>query len=227
MNNLLYTYEEVCDLINERELKQFERKDAADRFMWQFAKNASVLMVKTIMESRYVLCANEKDYNLLKRKADAKGLGIVLTEKKKDDLELMITQYEEVGSKAILFVKHADRVLQESIPEKGLPHLVLFFTNENLEFVLDGLCDNPSYKEKVVEVKAPKIMTAPKPVVPELSDEEIRDLLPEGATVAHCKYGKGTITAVLGGKIKVMFEDSAEKVFAGNVCINKKLLTVV
>ena len=85
MSNLLYTYEEVCDLINERNLPQFERADSEDKFLWQFSKTGPSLHVNSIMQSRYVIYASEKDYNMIKRKADDKGLSIIIKESKKEE----------------------------------------------------------------------------------------------------------------------------------------------
>ena len=61
----------------------------------------------------------------------------------------------------------------------------------------------------------------------DLTDDEIRNVIPEGCTVTHKKYGTGTVKAILEGKIDVLFEDSGEKVFAANLCINNRLLTVI
>ncbi|SHJ04864.1 hypothetical protein SAMN02745229_04028, partial [Butyrivibrio fibrisolvens DSM 3071] len=41
------------------------------------------------------------------------------------------------------------------------------------------------------------------------------------------KYGKGKVRGILEGKIDVLFEGSVEKVFAAQVCIDKKILTVI
>lgn len=234
MNNLLYTYEEVCDLIRERNLNQFEREDAEDNFLWQFAKGGPSLHVKTIMQSRYVLFASEKDFIAIRKKADAANLGIAITETKKEMIELMVSQYEEVASKAILFVKNGNKGLNADPVERALPHMILFFTNENLEFILDSLVEIEASKEESKKKPAPVVRKTPASVafrpivkekVPELTDEEVRDVFPEGCAVAHAKYGKGTVTSVADGKIEVTFEDSTIKVFAANVCIGKKLLT--
>ncbi len=232
MNNLLYTYEEVCERIEEKELGQFERDDARDKFLWQFSKNGSSLHVNTVMQSRYVLYATEKDFNYIKRKAESLMLDLVLKESKKEMLEAVIAQYEEVTSKAILFVRQGNRVLQEKNAEKNLPHVIIFFTNENLDFVLDCVKENEIKKEKEKEkAAAPKrVMPIYKPAapkLPELTDDEIKDAIPEGSLVSHTKYGTGTVKAVIEGKIKVLFENSVEKIFAAQVCIDKKLLTVL
>jgi hypothetical protein len=230
MNNLLYTYEEVCERIEEKELTQFERDDARDKFLWQFAKNGSSLHVHTVMQSRYVLYATEKDFNYIKRKAEAAMLDLVLKESKKEMLEAVIAQYEEVTSKAILFIRQGNRVLQEKNAERNLPHVIIFFTNENLDFVLDCVKENAIKKEKEKAVEVKRVMPVYKPAapkLPELTDEEIKNAIPEGSVVSHTKYGTGTVKAVLGGKIKVLFENSVEKIFAAQVCIDKKLLTVL
>ena len=74
---------------------------------------------------------------------------------------------------------------------------------------------------------AAPVYVAPKIVEPELSDDEIKELYPEGCTVEHAKYGQGTIKSVATGKIIVEFEDSLEKILAAKVCIKNKLLKVV
>ena len=235
MNNTLYIYEEVCDLIKERKFDQYEREGAKDKFIWQFAKNGSSLHVRTIMQSRFVLYATEKDYNLLMRKADAANLGIVLKESKKEALEMLVAQYEEVSSKAILFIRNGNKGLLQNPEEKKLSHVIYFFTNENLEFVLDCLCENYLESNEPKKVKTitvsrtlvQKVVPIQKPALPELTDDEIKNVIPEGCAVSHKKYGKGTVKAILEGKIRVLFEDSAEKVFAASVCIDKKLLTVI
>ena len=40
-------------------------------------------------------------------------------------------------------------------------------------------------------------------------------------------HGMNIATAFLEGKIKVLFEDSVEKIFAGSLCVNKNILTVI
>ena len=283
MNNLLYIFEEVCDLIAQRELNHFDRENDEDKFIWSFAKNGSSLHVNTVSQSRYVLYATEKDFNLIHKRAEDAGLGITLKESKKDIIEMYVSQYEEVASKAILFIRNGNKGLLQNPDEKKLSHVIYFFTNENLEFVLDCLAENALYSPKVrqekeyseklkasEELKAlaaaqtklmksqkygrsrvssphvlTKTMTAAaysatnataytktggsgnKAVTNELTDEEIRNHIPEGSFVSHKKYGKGTVKTVLEGKIEVLFEDSVEKVFAAKVCINNGLLTLI
>ncbi len=235
MNNLLYIYEEVIDLIKEKNLDNFEREGARDKFLWQFEKSGSTLHVDTVMHSRYVLYATEKDYNLINRKADEANLGIVLKESKKDMIELMVSQYESVSSKAILFIRNGNKGLLQNPDVPKLPHVIYLFTNENLEFVLDCIKEGREIKAETAKKKTTttakaafcKVVAAPKPKMPEMTDEEIKDALPEGCEVAHSKYGHGIIQAVLEGKVKVLFEDSIEKTFAAQVCIEKNLLTVI
>ncbi|MBQ6588265.1 MAG: hypothetical protein IJI01_06270 [Butyrivibrio sp.] len=238
MNNLLYIYEEVCDLVEEKEIELYEREDAQDKFICQFAKGGSSLHVKTIMQSRFVLYATEKDFNLIKKKSDEAGTGIVLKESKKEEIELIVSQYEEVGSKAMLFIRNGNKGLLNNPEEKKLPHVIYFFTNENLEFVLDCIKEGLAIKEKATKSKSvaargvtgtmiKRTVVAPKPKLPELTDDEIREAIPEGCEVSHVKYGTGVVKSVLEGKIKVLFEDSVEKIFAGSLCVNKKILTVL
>ncbi len=286
MNNLLYIFEEVCELITTKGLDHNERENDEDKFIWSFAKNGSSLHVNTVSQSRYVLYATEKDYNLIHKRAEDKGLGITLKESKKDVIELLVSQYEEVSSKAILFIRNGNKGLLANPDEKKLSHVIYFFTNENLEFILDCLAENELYSEKIRQEKiyAEKLkaseelkalataqtklmksqkygrsrLSAPasegssvknitstaygvasatiftktasagiKAAASELTDDEIKNVIPEGCLVSHKKYGKGTVKAILEGKIDVLFEDSVEKVFAAQVCINNKLLTVI
>ena len=286
MNNLLYIFEEVCELITTKGLDHNERENDEDKFIWSFAQNGSSLHVNTVSQSRYVLYATEKDYNLIHKRAEDKGLGITLKESKKDVIELLVSQYEEVSSKAILFIRNGNKGLLANPDEKKLSHVIYFFTNENLEFILDCLAENELYSEKIrqekiyaeklkasEELKAlataqTKLMKSQKygrsrlsapasegssvknikstaygvasatiftktasagsnTAASELTDEEIKNVIPEGCLVSHKKYGKGTVKAILEGKIDVLFEDSVEKVFAAQVCINNKLLTVI
>ena len=281
MNNQLYIYEEVCELITQKGLDHYEREDIDDKFIWTFAKNASSLHVNTVSQSRYVLYATEKDFNLIHKRAEEASLGITLKESKKDMIEMMVSSYEEVASKAILFIRNGNKGLLQNPDEKKLSHVIYFFTNDNLEFVLDALAENPLYCEKLRQKKAyeeklkaseelkalaaaqtklmksqkygrkaplyagPAIKTAPAYSMtsaythsqpgafagayakPKLSDEEIKNVIPEGCAVSHKKYGKGKVEAILEGKINVLFEDSVEKTFAAQVCIDKKILTVI
>lgn len=240
MSNLLYTYEEVCDLIKERNLPQFEREDSEDKFLWQFTKTGPSLHVRSIMQSRYVLYASERDFNTVKRKADAAGLGIALRETKKEEVELVAAQYEEVASKAILFIKNGNRGLNMDPLEKSFPHVVIFFTNENLEFVLDIIKESKittTKSEEAPAAKAPGRITrraiAARPALvklsektPDLSDDQVKEVFPEGCTVFHDKYGKGTVTDISDGKITVIFDGLMVKIFSAGVCVNKKILTV-
>jgi len=235
MNNLLYIYEEVCDLIKEKEIDLYEREDAQDKFICQFAKGGSSLHVKTVMQSRYVLYATEKDFNLIKRKSDAANTGIVLKESKKEEIELIVSQYEEVASKAILFIRNGNKGLLQNPDEKKLPHVIYFFTNENLDFVLDCIKENLEAGAKTAKTKISRetatmvrrTVVVPKPKMPELSDEEIMETIPEGSEVSHAKYGIGTVESVFDGKITVLFDGAVEKIFAGTLCVNKKILTVL
>ena len=153
MNNLLYIFEEVCDLIAQRELNHFDRENDEDKFIWSFAKNGSSLHVNTVSQSRYVLYATEKDFNLIHKRAEDAGLGITLKESKKDIIEMYVSQYEEVASKAILFIRNGNKGLLQNPDEKKLSHVIYFFTNENLEFVLDCLAENALYSPKVRQEK--------------------------------------------------------------------------
>lgn len=279
MNNLLYIYEEVCDLITQKGLDHYKREDDYDKFIWTFAKNASSLHVNTVSQSRYVLYATEKDFNLIHKRAEEANLGITLKESKKDVIEMLVSQYEEVASKAILFIRNGNKGLLQNPDEKKLSHVIYFFTNDNLEFILDCLSENVLYSEKLRQEKAyaeklkaseelkalaaaqtklmksqkygrkaallasPSVKTAPaysvtsaysysrpgaaKAAAPKLSDDEIKNYIPEGCAVSHKKYGKGKVEGILEGKINVLFEDSVEKTFAAQVCIDKKILTVI
>ncbi|MCR5343087.1 MAG: hypothetical protein K6E70_06980 [Butyrivibrio sp.] len=227
MNNLLYTYEEVCVKIGEKGLLMYERADARDKFLWQFSKGGSTLHVDTVMNSRYVLYATEKDYSAIKRKAEAAGLDLALTERDKCIIEQLIAQYESVESRAILFIRNGNRFMQKEGVERKLAHVIVFFTNENLDFILDGLCTNDAYKEKKEEVKKVYVAMPKLPKLPALSDDDIKNTIPEGCVVSHQKYGQGIVKSVIEGRIKVLFEGSVEKIFAAQVCIDKNLLTVL
>ena len=102
MNNLLYIYEEVLDLIKARNLDNYEREGAEDKFLWQFSKTGSSLHVCTINQSRFVLYATEKDFNFIKKKADDANLGIVLKESKKEEnfINVNVSDFIEFKFKA-------------------------------------------------------------------------------------------------------------------------------
>lgn len=279
MNNQLYIYEEVCDLINEKGLDHYKKENDEDKFIWRFSESGSSLHVNTISRSHYVLYATEKDYNLIHKKAEEAKLALPIKESKKDIIELMVSQYEGVASKAILFVRNGNKGLLQDPDEKKLYHVIYFFTNDNLNFVLDCLLENALYNEKLRQKKAyeeklraseelkalaaaqTRMMNSQKyrrkvPMygdaksgatsygvasalsymkpgasagsapVKKLSDEEIRNVIPEGASVSHKKYGNGKVKSIIEGKIDVLFEDSVEKTFAAQVCIDKKILTI-
>ncbi|SCX97424.1 hypothetical protein [Butyrivibrio sp. INlla14] len=245
MNNLLYIYEEVLDLIRDKNLDKFEREGARDNFTWQFAEKGSSLHVQTVNQSRFVLYATENDFNLIKRKADEANLGIVIKESKKDVIELMVSQYEEVGSKAILFVRNGNKGLLQNPEEPRLPHVIYLFTNENLEFLLDCMVEAQQTKKvastnsksaKPIRPVRPtpeskigiyRAFATPKVKAPELSDEEIENALPVGCEVEHARYGQGVVQTIADGKVTVLFEDLVEKTFAASVCIDKKLLKIL
>lgn len=225
MENQLYSYEEACELIQEKGLKMTMGRDEDLNKICQFGDHGSILNVNTLLYNRYQIHATEKDFNAIKRMGDSENLAIVLRENDKDEIEDMISGYEEVGSKAILFIKNGNRVLQLNDTDKNLPHEIVFFTNDNLDLVLDCLSENDTYKPKK-KVAAP-VYKPVKVVEPELTDDEIKDIYPEGCTVKHSKYGQGTITSIISGKITVEFEDSQTKVLAAKVCLKNKLLAVV
>ncbi|MBE5859621.1 MAG: hypothetical protein E7301_05795 [Butyrivibrio sp.] len=229
MDNQLYSYEEVCNLIREKGLKEFEREDATINSLWQFGERGSSLHVNTFCYQRFELYATEKDFNLLKKRADEKGLSIMLRESKKDDIDLMISGYESVGSKAILFYKNGNKGLLQIPTEKNLPHKIIFFTNENLEFVLDVIHEGELTKAKSTSKGKvqQRVVFVPKPKEPEMTVEEIEEYYSEGCIVSHSKYGQGTVKEISEGKIAVTFEGAVEKVFAARICIDKKILTYV
>ncbi|WP_029233316.1 hypothetical protein [Butyrivibrio sp. VCB2006] len=226
MDNQLYSYEEACELIQEKGLKMTMKRDEDLNKLCQFGEKGSILNVNTLLYDRYQIHATEKDYNAIKRMADSEGLAIVLKENDKDEIEDMITGYEEVGSKAILFIKNGNRVLQLNETDKNLPHEIIFFTNDNLDIILECLCENDTYKPKP-KTSAPVVVKPQKVAEPELTDDEIREIYPEGCTVAHAKYGQGTIKSIASGKVVVEFEDSSERILAAKICIKNKLLAVV
>ncbi|MBO6241824.1 MAG: hypothetical protein J6O61_13440 [Butyrivibrio sp.] len=225
MENLLYSYEESCALIQDKGLKMTMKRDEDLNKLCQFGSHGSILNVNTLLFDRYQIHATEKDYNSIKRMAESEGLAIVLRETEKDELEDVISGYEEIGSKAILFIKNGNKVLQLNETEKNLPHEIIFFTNENLDFILDCLCENSEYKPKQ-KVAAP-VVKVEKVVEPQLTDEEIKEIFPEGHTVIHNTYGQGTIKEVSNGKVTVEFADSIIKILSAKICIKNKLLKVV
>jgi hypothetical protein len=225
MDNQLYSYEEVCELINDKELKMTMRRDEELNKICQFGDHGSILNVNTLLFNRYQIHATEKDFNSIKRMAESENLAIVLRETDKNEIEDVISGYEEVGSKAILFIKNGNRVLQLNDTDKSLPHEIIFFTNENLDLILECLCENEKYKPKA-KVAAP-VVKVTKVVEPELTDDEIKETYPEGSAVMHTTYGEGTIKSVANGKVTVEFEDEIEKIFSAKICIKNKLLTVI
>ncbi|WP_026498798.1 hypothetical protein [Butyrivibrio sp. WCD2001] len=224
MENQLYSYEEACELIQEKGLKMTTDRYADIDKVCKFGDHGSILNVNTLLYSRYQLHATEKDYNYIKRMAEADNLAIVLRETDVNEIEEIISGYEEVGSKAILFIKNANRALQMNDTPKNLPHEIIFFTNENLCFVLDCLRENAVSNAKTKPV-APVVKTT-KIVEPELTDDEIKNIYPEGCTVTHTKYGQGIVKSVSTGRITVEFADSVEKILGAKICIKNKLLTV-
>lgn len=225
MDNQLYSYEEVCEIVENKGLKAIMKRDEDLNKICQFGEKGSILNVNTLLFNRYQLHATEKDFNAIKRMADSENLAIVLRENDKDEIEDVISGYEEVGSKAILFIKNGNRVYQLNETEKNLPHEIIFFTNENLDLVLDCLCEVENYKPK--KKTFTPVVVSPKVVEPELTDDEIKEIYPEGSEVTHVKYGQGTIKSVAAGKIVVEFEDSLEKILAAKICVKNKLLKLV
>lgn len=225
MENQLYSYEEVCSLIQDKGMIMTMMRDEDLNKLCQFGNRGSILNVNTLLFNRYQIHANEKDYNSIKRMAESEGLAIVIRETEKDEVEDVITGYEEIESKAILFIKNGNRVLQLNDTDKSLAHEIVFFTNENLDLILECLCENDSYKPKP-KVAAPVVKLV-KPVEPELTDDEIKNIFAEGCEVTHNTYGHGMVKSVLNGKITVEFDDSVEKILSAKICLKNKLLSVV
>ncbi len=225
MENILYSYEEVCELIQNKGLQITMGRDEDLNKICQFGNHGSILNVNTLIYNRYQFHATEKDYNAIKRMAESENLAIVLRETDKDEIEDVISGYEEVASKAILFIKNGNRVLQLNETEKNLPHEIIFFTNDNLDRILECICENSTSKPKN-KVTAP-VVVAPKVVEPEMTDDEVKEIFPEGSVVKHGKYGKGIVKSVVSGKITVEFEDAAEKILSAKICIKNKLLTAI
>ena len=221
MDNQLYSFEEVCELMENRNLVQFERDDSQRGSFWQLKENGSTLYVKTKEQKRFVLCVTESDYNSIRKKADNANLCIVLKESKKEEVAQIISQYESVASKAILFIRFGNKILNPEFTGKNPPHEIVAFTNESLEFLLDCLCANDAYVPKTPVKFVPKVKKVQEP---ELTDDEIKDVFPEGCEVFHPKYGEGTITQVSAGKITVLFEDDELKILSAKICINKQIL---
>ncbi len=217
----LYSYEEVCSLITEKGLSHYERENADIHALWQFGNKRSCLQARTTVYDRYVIYATETDFNAIKRKADNEGLALILTEKTPELLEAVISEYEKISSKAILFIRNGNRIMQPSPVECSIPHKIVFFTNESLEFVLDVLCANEKYKPKQKNVVyfMPK-----KEKEPEIEADKIGEIFPIESRVSHAKFGEGTVIAISDGRITVDFDDSTEKIFSATLCINKKLL---
>jgi hypothetical protein len=224
MDNQLYSYEEVCELIEHKDLKILKKRDEDLNKICQFGERGSILNVNTLLYNRYQFHATEKDFNAIKRMAESENLAIVLRETDKDEIEDLVSGYEEVGSKAILFIKNGNRLIQLNETEKNLPHEIIFFTNENLDLILDCLCEIDKSKTKQ-KVAAP-VVKVTKVAEPELTDEEIREIYPEGCAVTHTKYGHGIVKSVSAGRITVEFDNSVEKILGAKICIKNKLLTV-
>lgn len=223
MDNQLYSYEEACELIKDKGLKVSIKRDDDLSVLCQFGNNGSILNVNTLIYDRYQIHATEKDYTSIKRMAESENLAITITENDKDEIEDIISGYEEIGSKAILFIKNGNKLYRLNETENYLPHEIIFFTNENLDLILECLCENTTYKPKapVTPVVAPKV------IEPELTDDKIKEIYPEGSTVEHAKYGTGTVKSVATGRITVEFEGSNEKILGAKICIKNKLLKAV
>ncbi|MBQ3641590.1 MAG: hypothetical protein IJR29_06730 [Butyrivibrio sp.] len=225
MDNQLYSYEEACEFIQNKDMKVIMKRDEDLNNICQFGEHGSILNVNTLLYNRYQLHATEKDYNAIKRMAESENLAIVLRETDKDEIEDVVSGYEEVGSKAILFIKNGNKLYQLNETEKNLPHEIIFFTNENLDLIVECISENEISASK--SKAAPQVVKYVKPVEPELTDDEIKEIYPEGSEVAHTKYGNGKVTSVSSGKITVEFEDNIVKILSAKICIKNKLLSVI
>lgn len=217
----LYSFDEVCGMIEEKGFKRFDRHDDQVKHTWQFKDRGSMLCVDTLFNSRFVIYATERDYTALKRKADAQGLSEPVSIQDKNKINEMIGMFESVGSRAILFIKHGNKRLNPETAEGYIPHEIVFFTNGNLDFMLSCLAEIESYV-------VPKVTYVPKKAVvkeiPVISEEELQDKFPVGCVVSHARYGEGTVEDTAEGKIRVCFEDGTEKIFAAALCVSKNLL---
>lgn len=220
--NGFYTFEEVCSFIEEKGFDRSDRPNDDINAIWQFGQKRSCLQARTSIFDRYIVYATETDYNAIKKKADQEGLALILTEKTSELLDAVINEYEQVKSKAILFIKNGNRIMQPSPVECSIPHKIVFFTNENLEFVLDVISENAKSKKKVEQKKV--FTFKPKEKEPEIEAEKISEIFPLESRVSHGKYGAGTVTNISDGRITVDFDDYSEKVFSANICITKSLL---
>ena len=217
----LYSFDEVCGMIEEKGFKRFDRHDDQVKHTWQFKDRGSMLCVDTLFNSRFVIYATERDFTALKRKADAQGLSEPVSIQDKNKINEMIGMFENVGSRAILFIKHGNKRLNPETAEGYMPHEIVFFTNDNLDFMLGCLGEIESYV-------VPKVTYVPKkPLVkeiPAISEEELLDKFPVGCAVSHARYGEGTVEDASEGKITVTFDDGTQKVFAAALCVQKNLL---
>ncbi len=218
-----YSFEEVCSLIEEKGLNRFERDNADLNSIWQFGPKRSCLQAHTTVFDRYVLYATESDYNAIRKKADEEGLALILTEKSAELLDTVINEYENVKSKAILFIRNGNRIMQPSPVECSISHKIVFFTNENLEFVLDIIAENEKSRKKTGPQKVYTFVPK-KEKEPEIEAEKISEIFPIESRVLHGKYGEGTVTNISDGRITVDFDDFEEKIFSATICITKSLL---
>ena len=138
----LYDFETASQIMDSRGLKRNHRNDDISGKFRQFAKGGSSLHVKTARGKRYILYSTVTDFSNIKASVNSDGKEFIILENVKDkkstaELERIMRE----STNAVVLIPNGNRKLHNSA-ESTLPHEIVFFTNDNFEYVLSILVRN-------------------------------------------------------------------------------------
>ena len=141
----IYSAEETKRIIANKGLGHFERAD--DKRYHQFNKDASSLHIK-VRKREYALCSTDTDYsNIVAACKKDNCKYIVVNELDRTTINDLVEMIKESEPETIVCIKDGNKIVNPSTAESYIPHYVKFFSNDNLEFVLDVLYQNELNRE--------------------------------------------------------------------------------
>ena len=141
MSEKLYNFAEASKIMESKGLGNNNRKDATN--FRQFTENGSSLHINSANLKRFTLFSTDGDYTSLLHqvKLDNKAY-IEMSIENKDEVKSLLDQVVEF-KEVFVFIRNGNKVLHAGSAEKYIPNIVIAYSNDNFEYMLDVLAKNP------------------------------------------------------------------------------------
>ncbi len=146
MNKDLYHFDDAKVIMESKGLGHNLRTNDDKEHYRQFAVDGSSLHVKNRSVNPYVLYSTESDYTSIMHQVKIDNKEYVELVLKNDEEITDVRDLVKNNKECFIFVRNGNKILNPK-SEKCIPNIVYVYSNENFEYILDVLYQNPSNRK--------------------------------------------------------------------------------